>query len=209
MARLHSAFWGDHFGAYPSLAWVEPFVAWTGMAIGIDMGVERAGDLIPVEVRGLTGEEIESGHWARYVDTLGDGSQTLLHGDAHIGNTYVLPDDEVGFLDWQVLRRGNSSLDLGYFLQGAVTIDDRRACERDLVEEYCAALVVGDEDRPTFDDVWRRYRASAAHGLALWLATAASDTWQRTEVSVPLAARYATAFVDLESVAAVDSLTRR
>jgi aminoglycoside phosphotransferase (APT) family kinase protein len=53
--------------------------------------------------------------------------QTLLHGDPHIGSTYVLPDDDVGFLDWQMARRGNWSLDLGYFLQGALTIEDRRA----------------------------------------------------------------------------------
>jgi aminoglycoside phosphotransferase (APT) family kinase protein len=41
----------------------------------------------------------------------------------------VLPDDDVGFLDWQMARRGNWSLDLGYFLQGALTIEDRRRGE--------------------------------------------------------------------------------
>lgn len=120
----------------------------------------------------------------------------------------MLPDDRVGFLDWQVLRRGNHSLDLGYFLQGAVTIEDRRSHEVDLVEEYREALDLPAEERPTRDEVWQRYRASAAHGLALWLATAASDTWQRPEVSLTLAQRYATAFVDLEAAAAIDELAR-
>jgi Phosphotransferase enzyme family len=207
LARLHSAYWNDRLRAHPKLSWVEPFVAWKGiMARGIDIGLERAGDTIPPEVQHLTGAEIESELWARFIGTLGHGSQTLLHGDPHIGNTYVLPDDGVGFLDWQVLRRGNHCLDLGYFLQGALTVADRRSSEMDLVEGYREALDLPDEERPTREEIWCRYRASAAHGLAMWLVTAASDTWQRPEVSLTLAQRYAAACVDLESVAAIDEL---
>jgi aminoglycoside phosphotransferase (APT) family kinase protein len=141
----------------------------------------------------------------RFVDTVGDGPPTLLHGDLHIGNTYVLPDDSVGFLDWQVVRRGNPSLDLGYFLQGALTTDDRRAAERDLLAVYREALELPVGEIPTTDDLWRRYRASAAHGLTLWLATAAS-TWQRADVSKALAERYAWAWADLDTPAAVAEL---
>ncbi len=204
LARLHSLHWGDRGSQHPRLRWVEPFVAWTGMARGIGIGMERAGGLLPEPVRRLSGEEVD-GHWARFVGTLADGPPTLLHGDPHIGNTYVLPDDEVGFLDWQVLRRGSFSLDVGYFLQGAVTTEDRRTCERDLVAEYHNALDVPDDQRPGLDDVWLRYRASAAYGLAIWLATAAS-TWQRPEVSLALVQRYAAAFTDLDSASAVDRL---
>ena len=50
------------------------------------------------------------------------------------------PATRSGFLDWQVARRGNWSLDLGYFLQGALTVDDRRRSERALLEEYREAL---------------------------------------------------------------------
>ena len=76
--------------------------------------------------RRSSGTELFVDIWARYIGTLTRSTQTLLHGDPHIGNTYVLPDNEVGFLDWQMARRGNWSLDLGYFLQGALTIEDRR-----------------------------------------------------------------------------------
>ena len=154
--------------------------------------------------RALTGEQVEH-EWFRYAATLTDGPLTLLHGDAHIGNTYVLPGDRVGFLDWQVLRRGSHVLDLGYFLQGALTIEDRRAAESDLVDEYLAALDLPADERPSRDDVWRRYRASVAHGLAIWLATAAGD-WQRPEISLALAQRYATAYVDLDTPGALDEL---
>ena len=91
-------------------------------------------------MRDLTGEQIEGDLWASFIGTVTTGPQTLLHGDPHIGNTYVLPGDNVGFLDWQVLHRGNFSLDLGYFLQGAVTPENRRTNEADLVEEYRTAL---------------------------------------------------------------------
>jgi hypothetical protein len=207
LARLHSAYWGHRLDDCAALAWVRPFVAWNVMAGGIDIGIERCGDTIPSEVRKLTGEAIESGYWARLIGTLTDGPQTLLHGDAHIGNTYVLPNDDVGFLDWQVLRRGNFSLDLGYFLQGAISKEDRRANEVDLVGQYYEALDLPAEERPTNEEVWLRYRASAAHGLALWLATASGSTWQLPEVSLALARRYSAAFTDLDTASAIDELT--
>lgn len=208
LARLHSRYWGERLASHPALDWVEPFVAWKVMAAGIDIGLRRAGDTIPPEVARLTGDEIEGHHWARYIDSFASGPATLLHGDPHIGNTYVLPGNEVGFLDWQVVRRGDPALDLGYFLQGALTVPDRRAAERDLVEEYRRALDLPGGERPTADDLWLRYQASVAHGLAIWLATAASDTWQRPEVSLALAQRYATAFVDLDAPTAIDTLLR-
>jgi hypothetical protein len=206
LARLHSTYWGKRLTDCTALAWVEPLVAWSGMAGGIDVGLRRARDTVPPEVRDLTGDAIEAGYWTRFVTTLADGPQTLLHGDPHIGNTYVLPDDQVGFLDWQVLRRGNHSLDLGYFVQGALTIEDRRASDAALIAEYHKALDLPDDERPTVEEIWLRYRASVTHGLALWLATASSDTWQRPDVSLALAQRYAAAFVDLDTPDALDQL---
>lgn len=206
LARLHSAFWGERLDTHDALSWVEPFVAWRHMGVGIAIGLDRCADTIPPEVQALTGEEIEIDIWFPYVETLLDGPQTLLHGDPHIGNTYVLPDDQVGFLDWQVLRRGNFSVDLGYFLQGALTVEDRRAGEAELIDTYHRSLGLPDDEQPSRDEIWLRYRASAAHGLAIWMATSASDTWQRPEVSLKLARRYAAAFVDLDTTSAIDSL---
>jgi aminoglycoside phosphotransferase (APT) family kinase protein len=178
------------------------------MATGIDIGQERARDRLPTEVQRLTGKDIMRDVWAPFIDSLATGGQTLLHGDPHIGNTYVMPDDDVGFLDWQVVRRGNPSIDLGYFLQGACTIADRQSAERPLVEEYCAALELPAAEQPSVEDVWLRYRASTAHGLTMWLVTAASD-WQRLDVSLTLAERYAAAYIDLDSSAAIQQLASR
>jgi aminoglycoside phosphotransferase (APT) family kinase protein len=208
LARMHSAFWGDRLTTNPALGWVEPFVAFEGMQYApLHIARERLGDTVDAEILALNGEQLFIDIWARYIGTLTTSPQTLLHGDPHIGNTYVLPDDDVGFLDWQMVRRGNWSLDLGYFMQGALTIDERRRSERELLGEYRAALTMPADELPTAEDVLLRYRASVAHGLAIWMATlSGGDAWQRPEICVALAQRYAAAFKDLDSRAAIDAI---
>ena len=209
LARMHSRFWGDRLDAHPTLGWLEPFVAFEGMQYApLHIAHERLGDTVPAEIPALSGTELFVDIWARYIGTLTTTAPTLLHGDPHIGNTYVLPDDEVGFLDWQMARRGNWSLDLGYFLQGALTVEDRRAGERDLLDEYRDALALPADELPTADDVWLRYRASVAHGLAIWMATlSGGDAWQRPDICLAFAQRYSAAFVDLQTRAALEAIS--
>ncbi len=208
LARLHARFWGRRSSDNPRLAWLEAFQPWPGMdAAPLPMAYAAIGDAATPEILGLSGDVLFNQLWARYIRTLTKAPQTLLHGDPHIGNTYVLPDGEVGFLDWQVARRGNWSLDVGYFLQGALTTEDRRAHERRLLEEYRAALDLPADEKPSADETWLRYRASVIHGLALWLATAsAGEAWQRPDIAVALARRYAIAYVDLDTAAALDAI---
>ncbi|HXO78464.1 MAG TPA: phosphotransferase [Mycobacterium sp.] len=210
LAKLHSEYWGDRITSDPALSWVEPFVAFAGLEYApLEIAYERLGDSVPTEIPAMTGTDLFVDIWARYIGTLTEAPQTLLHGDPHIGNTYVLPDDTVGFLDWQMVRRGNFALDLGYFLQGALTIDDRRRSERDLIEEYRGALSLPADEMPSADEVWLRYRASVAHGLAIWMATlSGGDAWQGAEICLALAQRYAAAFVDLDTRGALDAITR-
>ncbi len=208
LARLHSEYWGARLTGNPALEWVEPFVAFEGMQYApLHIAHERLGDTAPAEILALSGEELFIDVWARYIGTLTKAPQTLLHGDPHIGNTYVLPDGDVGFLDWQMVRRGNWSLDLGYFLQGALTIEDRRRSERELLEEYRGALSLPADEIPSPEDVWLRYRASVAHGLAIWMATlSGGDAWQSAEICLALAQRYAAAFIDLDTRTAIDAI---
>jgi len=208
LARMHSRFWGGRLDTYPTLDWLEPFVAFEGMRYApLHIAHERLGDTVPAEIPALGGTELFDDIWARYIGTLTTTAPTLLHGDPHIGNTYLLPDDEVGFLDWQMARRGNWSLDLGYFLQGALTIEDRRRGERELLAEYRGALELPADEMPSADEVWLRYRASVAHGLAIWMATlSGGDAWQGADICLALAQRYGAAFVDLETRTALDDI---
>ena len=208
LARMHSRYWGERLTSDPLLAWVEPFVAFAGLEYApLHIAHERLGETVAAEILALSGTELFVDIWARYIGTLTTSPQTLLHGDPHIGNTYVLPDDEVGFLDWQMVRRGNWSLDLGYFLQGALTIEDRRQSERQLLEEYRGALELPADEMPTAEEVWLRYRASVAHGLAIWMATlSGGDAWQRPDICLAFAQRYSAAFMDLDTRAALDAI---
>ena len=205
LARMHGRFWGHRLAAEPRLDWVEPFLPWDGMEIApLPEALKRLGDNAPADVQALTIEARIEDIWKPYIRSLTASPQTLLHGDPHIGNTYVLPDGDTGFLDWQVARRGNWSLDVGYFLQGALTTEDRRRHEADILAQYRDALALPDEDLPSMDEIWLRYRASVAHGLTLWLCTAsAGELWQRPDIALALAQRYSSAFADLDSAAAI------
>jgi Phosphotransferase enzyme family len=209
LARMHGMYWGERVLRHSALGWLEPFLAWRGMEFApLPAALARLGDDAPAEVMALTIDKLIDAIWKPYIGTMTTSPQTLLHGDAHLGNTYVLPTGEVGFLDWQVARRGNWSLDLGYFLQGALSLEDRRHSERELLEEYRESLGLPAGELPTCDEIWLRYRASVAHGLTTWLVTASAGEWQRPEVSIALAQRYSFAYADLESASALAEITR-
>ncbi|CAN5706608.1 phosphotransferase [soil metagenome] len=208
LARLHGRFWGHRVIEHENLGWVEPFVPWDGMQYApLPAALERLGEDAPTSVMALTIDHLIEEIWKPYIRSLTKSPQTLLHGDPHIGNTYLLPDGEIGFLDWQVARRGNWSLDLGYFLQGALTVEDRRSSERQLLDEYRNALALPADETPTADEVWLRYRASVAHGLTLWLCTAsAGELWQRPDIAIALAQRYSAAYDDLQTADALSAI---
>lgn len=199
LGRLHSRYAGfddDRLG------WVQTWAPTEGFAYGLRLrtptGIERAGNDLPAEVAKLSGDEVVD-IWARYVALL-HRQPTLLHADAHVGNTYVLPGDDVGFLDWAVCRRGHWSQDIGHFLQGAITIEDRRSYDRAILADYARSTGIDLEEAFTW------YRASAAYGLAIWLSTLGTDGYQSREISLALATRFADAFVDLDCLDAIESL---
>ena len=207
LARLHGHYW-NRVANHPALEWVQPFLPTQGwqapMKDGIRAGIERTKRVLPGAVTKLSGEELQS-LWSRYIGSLTKGPQTLLHGDPHVGNSYILPDGEVGFLDWQVVRSGNWSLDVGYFIQSALTEEDRQRSEVDLLEEYRISLGIMSGQCPSSEEAWLRYRASVAHGLIIWLVTAASTKQVHSpEICLEMVQRYAAAFAELDTPAALD-----
>ncbi|MCF6390705.1 aminoglycoside phosphotransferase family protein [Mycobacterium sp. MBM] len=210
LGRLHGVYWGSRL-TRPGLDWLEPFLAWDGMQYApLPAALDRLGDAAPPSVRALTIDQLVDGIWKPFIRTLTAPGVpiTLLHGDPHIGNTYLTPDGDIGFLDWQVARRGNFSVDLGYFLQGALTTEDRRAHESELLGDYRDSLALPREELPSAEEIWLRYRASVAHGLTTWLATAsAGELWQRPDIALALAQRYSAAYEDLHTAQALAQLS--
>jgi Phosphotransferase enzyme family len=209
LARLHSHYWGFSARTQPLLRWVKswkPSNGWkAGLGKYIPIGLNRGAAALPHEIAQYSATDLLD-LWTRYVASLTQCPMTLLHGDAHIGNTYVLPNDDVGFLDWQVTRRGEWSQDVGYFLISALAEEDRRKSEADLLDEYRKTLQVPDGQRPTAEQMWARYRATPIYGLAIWLSTLGTNGWQPQQVSLTLCQRFSAAFMELDTLKALKSV---
>ena len=132
--------------------------------------------------------------------------QTLLHGDTHLGNTYRLPDGKAGLLDWQLMVRGYHMHDVNYFITTALSIEDRRNHERDLLAYYLDRLAAaGCSAVPSFEESWREYRRTVIWGVYIgWLTTPVVNYgW---EINVMNHLRLTTAYEDLETASLIDEL---
>jgi len=160
----------------------------------------RFGDVVPEAVRRHVGavharrlelEEI----WA-------DAPATLLHGDPHPGNLY-LRGDVPGFLDWQVLRRGDGLRDVTYFLVFGLPPEERRAREHALLAGYLGELAACGVPAPEPEAAFERHRL---HALYAWIAasvTAATAGLQPGPVVRRAVAHAAQAVHDLDALGAL------
>ena len=209
LGRLHAEFWNSpRFDA--DLAWLRapdrnPLAAIErGLcALALRPALSRAGDLIPPALRAAAARIVAARPqleraWAR-------GPRTLLHGDAHVGNMYWL-SDTVGLLDWQVVQCGQGMRDVTYFLATSVPTDARRAHERELIGDYLATLGEYGVRAPDADDAWTQYRLHALYAWIATVVTTAATTLQTEPIARAGLARTSIAVMDLDSVAALDTL---
>jgi hypothetical protein len=129
---------------------------------------------------------------------------TLLHGDPHLGNTYLLPGDRGGLLDWQLMMRGSWAHDVTYLMVTALEPEDRRAHQHDLLGEYLERLgSAGVHDAPTPAEAFDQCRAAALWGLVIgWLICPPENYGQPiTEANI---ARAVAAVQDLDTFAAIE-----
>jgi hypothetical protein len=137
------------------------------------------------------------------------GPHTVIHGDPHIGNLYLDPrarsgglEARVGFLDWGIINLNTPMRDVGYFLTMALSIDDRRRHERDLLRHYVDVRRASGLDDISYDDAWLAHRVHASYTVPASCAAANySGTSERRRI-------FAKAFVE-RAVAALDDLEAR
>jgi len=137
------------------------------------------------------------------VDGMGEPPRCLLHADAHFGNTYLLPEGAVGYVDWQTPRKGCWAHDVAYYLGSALAVEDRRRHERELLAEYLDSLRRHGAHPPDFDRAWLEYRRNAVYGLLAWLLNPESDGFQPEPLNRLCVTRHSAAVADLESFAAL------
>ncbi|MBJ7337705.1 phosphotransferase [Mycolicibacterium sp.] len=127
----------------------------------------------------------------------GEGEQTLVHGDDHVGNLFV-DAGRTGFYDWAVAGRAPGVRDVAYFMCNSLPVDVRRTEEDALLARYRAGLA----DRGwTLDAKAARdqYRLFSVYSWIAAVSTAAMGTqWQPLEVTRPALISTTTAIEDLD-----------
>lgn len=209
LAALHARYWEDP-SLRKELGWLATPVSGgmypTFRAIGLDLirnQVEtndyKAAAIEPI---GKSVDELWAALW-RAQEMLATGPQTLLHGDPHVGNTYLLPGDRGGFLDWQLMVRGRWAHDVTYLMITSLSTEERRQHERELLRFYLDELRRhGVQHPPNEDEAWLRYRQAAIWGLVIgWLITPTANYGQ--EITAANLTRLASAVQDLETLKAL------
>ena len=110
--------------------------------------------------------------YARLQEANDQAPLTVVHGDTHIGNCYLLPGGAgAGLLDWQLMRVANWGNDVGYLLMTALDADERGKSERELLQLYLDELRRLGVVAPSWSEAWDLYRKQMVWGILAWLVT--------------------------------------
>jgi len=206
LGRLHACFWNSP-RLRGDLAWLRapdhrPVAAVEryACAAAVTPALRRFVEVVPPHLHAIGPRIMEQrdafeAAWNR-------GAQTVVHGDAHIGNLYLLPGT-VGFLDWQVVQRCQGMRDVAYFLVGSVPTALRRAHERELIAAYLATLRAARIAAPDFDTAWLQYRLHVPWAFFSAVVTASSATMQAAAIGRAVLDRTCAAVLDLDPLGAL------
>lgn len=128
-------------------------------------------------------------------------ARCVIHGDAHLGNTCVDPHGKPFFIDWAGPCISSWAFDVSYFIAGSLTVSDRRARERDLLQHYLDRLASHGAPSLKWDEAWREYRLHHMPGL-VW-ATLPASMQSLANVDA-MSERFAAAIVDHDTVLALE-----
>ncbi|OSC26145.1 phosphotransferase [Mycobacterium vulneris] len=205
LAELHATFWGrlPRDGRGP--------MGWLYTPSG-DVTSLLTGSLMHTSIKRLaerTTLPVDNGRFIadnyRAVAALIDAPpHTVMHGDAHPGNMYF-HGGKAGLLDWQAVRRGHPSRELAYTLITSLTPEDRRANQRELLDDYRRALVASGGPDLDRDDLWLRFRQGALYAYVAPLITTGMGGMQVEDIAMEGLRRGVAALDDLETVAALKS----
>ena len=131
---------------------------------------------------------------AVYLDLVQKSPHGVVHGDSHLNNLYVAPDDTAGFIDWQTVGLGLWAHDVAYFLVTALDTPDRRRWERELLAGYLAEWSKHGVRAPAFDEAWTLYRKAVLYPFIVWLGN--SDFMQPPDVNIACYSRAGAAMID-------------
>lgn len=202
LAALHAKTWGVRPADYPWLTsdYDQALLTMMGTYDAVVNGPDR-----PSIPRYQRDQERVTAVLKKHYGSRNTRFQCLLHGDAHLGNTY-LDNGAPRFLDWQMIHIGSAFHDVSYFIAGALTVEDRRAHEWGILDHYLAKLKeygVRENLKSTDWDVRVEYRKSFLAGVG-WLMC--PYQMQPKDCVHAMAARYSAALNDHNVFELVESL---
>lgn len=165
-ARLHASFWADD--GLNALPWVSGSRAAPASPVSAELVgglwqgfVARYGERLRPDAIAV-GEAISS-RWGR-MGELYDGPRCLTHNDFRPDNMMfgtAAGGHPLTILDWQSFAYGAGSMDVAYFLAGALKPDERRAAEPELLGLYHQTLTGLGVTGYSLDDLRHHYRHGA------------------------------------------------
>jgi thiamine kinase-like enzyme len=197
LAELHAYFWESPRLA-GDLAWIEPPMRAEIGPLLVRSALEQFADEMPTVFRELGELYIE--HVEPLSDLLDSGPQTLLHGDAHLGNLF-LDGQRIGLLDWACTCRGPGVRDVAYFLCNSVSSELRREDEQVLLARYLDALASHGAPAPSSAEAFVAYRRCAVTSwVAATVTAAVGSRMQPIELGMRSMRRATDAIRDLETL---------
>ena len=202
LARMHAGTWGKTDAFKPD--WLETPVTGPYSIFFLTELMDRLpklwrgrrADLVPEQFQDI---ERFRACFSRLQHRNSDGEGCLLHGDCHVGNVYYGPgEDEAGVLDWSLLRWGSWAHDVGYYLQSALSQEQRRRWERGLIDHYVARLAAEGGPQLTQEEAWDAYAIQPLYGFLTWMAT--FPEMQGEETCRTTVRRFADAAVELDTL---------
>ena len=180
MTGLHAPRWGDE--TLEHYDWLHRSTeANAGMLAAIVQSLypgflDRYSDRLPADVLALSEKVVAS---LNELDANRPRPWTVAHNDYRLDNLLFGEGDAdpVVVVDWQTCVYGPGISDLAYFIGGSLSVEDRRAHERDLVRDYHDRMQAAGVAL-TWDDLWAQYRRYTVAGLIM--AIAASMLVKRT-----------------------------
>lgn len=128
----------------------------------------------------------------------------LSHGDVHLKNWYVAGNGEMGLSDWQCATRGHWGRDLAYTISTALTVQNRRSWEKDLIKFYIETLKSSGGPAVSFDEAWMVYRQQLITALTWWTITMSPTKdipdMQPKDITLEFIRRISTAMDDLDTM---------
>jgi Phosphotransferase enzyme family len=174
LAKLHSRFYEDKdlgSAALPFTTLPELFslTRTLGMDESSAVGFLAAESVIPRRLF-LRHAEIP-GAMVRSMESQKALPRTLLHSDCHLKNWYLADDVAMGLADWQIVSVGHWAHDIAYAICCGLTVENRRAWERELLAIYVNEISARGVPPVSFDAAWNLYRQQLFFALRFWTVT--------------------------------------